>query len=144
MTTGTMRVGDTTGAERRLGPVGRLAILVLVVAGVVVSAPSGFGVFWFVPYAAVGAVLVIRRPRMSIGWFLLALGWCLALAATSVEATPEQFAGGTVALPVALFVVAPWGSMGFYLFAVLAITFPTGTIMKILLLQVMLAVMREP
>jgi hypothetical protein len=31
-----------------------------------------------------------------------------------------------VALPVALFVVVPWGSMGFYLFAVLAITFPSG------------------
>jgi hypothetical protein len=121
--------GQSTGiAARPLGMRGRVAVGMLCVLGVVASAPSGFGVLWFVPYAAVGAVLMIRRPRTSVGWFLFALGWSLAFAATSVDATAEEFAGGTVPVPLALLAVVPWGSIGFYLFAVLAITFPSGRI----------------
>ena len=59
---------------RALGLAGRLAIvgLVIILGGVVaVTSPTGPTGLEFIPYAGIGALLVIRRPRTSIGWILL-------------------------------------------------------------------------
>ena len=115
---------------RTLGLVGRLAIVSLVIGGAIVTVtspmgPSGLG---FIPYAGTGALLVIRRPRTSIGWILLALGSCYALLSVQVGATAEQFADGTVGLPVALFAIvhSGLGTTLLFLYAVLAMVFPSG------------------
>jgi len=109
---------------------GQLAIVVLVVAETIVAAtspngPSGLG---FIPYAAVGAVLVIRRPRTSIGWILVGMGFCFALVSISVVGTASEFEDGTVALPVALFAIvhSGLGTTAFFLYAVLTMVFPSG------------------
>jgi hypothetical protein len=96
---------------RTLGWVGRLAIVGLVIGGAIVTAtspvgPSGLG---FIPYAGIGALLVMRRPQTSIGWILLGLGSCYALLSVPVSARAEQFADGTVGLPVALFAIVQSG-----------------------------------
>jgi hypothetical protein len=123
--TGTERAAAT---ERPLGPAGRLGVGALVVAGVIVGAPSGFGVFWYVPYAGVGALLVVRRPSTSIGWILLGLGWCLAMATITVNATARQFAAGSVGPVTAgvAVITSLAGTTGFVLFGLLAIVFPSG------------------
>jgi hypothetical protein len=111
-----------------LGLAGRIGVIALVIAGALVAATSGFGLIFFLPYAAVGALLAIRRPHTSIGWILLAMAGSFAFGTAKVDATVQQFADGTVAPPVALFAFAEGGSfaMAFYLFAVLGIVFPTG------------------
>jgi signal transduction histidine kinase len=115
---------------RTLGWVGRLAIVGLVIGGAIVTAtspvgPSGLG---FIPYAGIGALLVMRRPQTSIGWILLGLGSCYALLSVPVSARAEQFADGTVGLPVALFAIvhSGLGTTAFFLYAVLAMVFPSG------------------
>jgi signal transduction histidine kinase len=115
---------------RTLGWVGRLAIVGLVIGGAIVTAtspvgPSGLG---FIPYAGIGALLVMRRPQTSIGWILLGLGSCYALLSVPVSARAEQFADGTVGLPVALFAIvhSGLGTTAFFLYAVLAMEFPSG------------------
>ncbi len=103
-------------------------LAVAFLAGAVISAPSGFGLLWFVPYAGVGTVLAVRRPRSPIGWILLALGWAFVLVTLPVNATAEQFATGTVDPITAVggILSATMGAAGFYLLAVLAIVFPSG------------------
>lgn len=116
------------GFERSLGLPWRLVIVLSLVAGCILSAPSGFGLLWFVPYAGVGALLAIRRPSSPIGWLLMALGWAFALVTLTLDATPDQFAAGTLAPQVAILasVTANQGTLGFFLLALLAIIFPSG------------------
>ena len=81
-------------AIRPLGILGRIAIVIPAVVGAIIAAPSGFGLFWFIPYVAVGPFLVVRRPGTSIGWILSALAWGFALVTLSVDATAGQFVDG--------------------------------------------------
>jgi len=122
------RAEPAAATERPLGLAGRLAVGAIVVAGAALAAPSGFGLFSFVPCSGVGALLAIRRPRTSIGWILLGLGWALGLATATVGPSAEPFLAGTVdPITAALTVFASIaGSAGFYLFAVLATVFPSG------------------
>src|SRR4249919_800478 len=117
-----------TPVAPELGLLGRIAIVGFVVAGGLVALHSSLNIGLFVPYAAVGGLLVIRRPRSSIGWILLGIAWQFALLTAPLDATVQQFADGSVAPPVAIFAVAEGisGGLVFYLFAVLAFVFPTG------------------
>ena len=90
-----------TAPERSLGRPGQLVIGILFIAGAIVAAPSIYGLIWFIPFGAVGALLMIRRPRTSIGWILFGLAWCFGLVTTSVDATAQQFDDGSVGLPTA-------------------------------------------
>jgi hypothetical protein len=107
----------------------QVAILGVVVAGAVVAA--GSGPIWlgpFIPFAGVGALLAIRRPRTSIGWILIGLGWSFAILMAPVHATAQQLAAGTADLPAAVLAVAQGGGgpAAFFLFALLAVVFPSG------------------
>lgn len=92
------------------------------------TSPSGPTGLLAVPYAAMGAILVIRRPRTSIGWILMGLATCFALISVPVTGTPQEFADGSVDLPVALFAIIHngLGTTSFFLFAVLVMVFPSG------------------
>jgi hypothetical protein len=115
-------------ARRQLGRVASGVVWLVVVAAVVVGAPSGFGLLWAIPYGGVGAVLAIRRPSSSIGWLLIGFAWAFALVTASVDATAAQFADGTVPPVTAAFTVvtSTMGLVLFLLIAVLAIVFPSG------------------
>ena len=115
-------------AVRPLGLAGRIAVVGLVVLGAIVATPSGMGLLLFLPYAAVGGILAVRRPRTSIGWLLLGMAWSFAPVNITFDATVQQFADGTISPLVAVFAVM-WnmsGGVGFLLFGVLALVFPTG------------------
>jgi hypothetical protein len=116
--------------RRAVGLAGGLAIVGLVIGAVIVVAtspigPSGLG---FIPYAGTGAILVIRRPRTSIGWILLAQGSCYVLLSVPVGARAEQFTAGNLDLPIAVFAIvhAGLGTTVFFLYGVLAMVFPSG------------------
>ncbi len=118
----------TTGTERSIGWPGRLILGALFVIGAVVATPGGFGLLWFISYAGVGTLLVIRRPRTSIGWLLIAIGWSFAIGQSPAIGTPEQFAAGSLDPMSAGFDVLTTiaGLATPYLFIVLAIVFPSG------------------
>ena len=119
---------DVPVTTRSLGVPARLVLGALLLGGVIVSAPTGFGVLWFVPFATVGTLLAVRRPSTSIGWILIGIGWSLAIATLTIDATPEQFAAGSVEpLTAGLAVITSMaGASGFLLIATLAIVFPSG------------------
>ena len=110
-----------------LGLLGRIAVIGIVITGALVTVPSGIGIF-FIPYASVGALLAIRRPRTSIGWILLAIGWFFAILPTPIDATAQQFADMSVSWPLGLFAVVRSASVPapFLLLAMLAVVFPSG------------------
>lgn len=94
--------------------------------------PGGLSLFVliaaYVPYAAVGSILVIRRPRNLIGWVLLGMGWTFAVSFLPIDATARELQ--TLTAPPLQEAIA-WLTefslpLTFALFAMLAFLFPTG------------------
>ena len=115
---------------RMLGLAARLAIVGLVIGAQILSTTSSYGPAGLLslPYGAMGAVLVMRRPQNSIGWILLGMALGFALVSVPVTGTSQQFADGSVDLSVALFAIihAGLGTTLTFLFAVLVMVFPSG------------------
>jgi hypothetical protein len=119
-------------AGRRIG-LGRLARTVIVVAlfaaGAVVATIAESALIIYVAYAAVGAILVDRRPANRIGWLLVTIAWSFALGFLPVRATAEALQ--TLTAPPLVLAVAWFKSSWSFpltigLIACLAIVFPTG------------------
>jgi hypothetical protein len=146
---------STEAVAPELGRLGRIAVIAIVIAGALVAAlvtPSGFGLVWFIPFAGIGALLAIRRPRTSIGWILLALAWLLATVWIPVER--DQFADVTVSWPLRLFALVhgAFGPLALLLLALLAVVFPSGrlptgrwgTVVRVALVVGLLLVLASP
>jgi hypothetical protein len=121
--------GTSAAAEKvapELGRLGRIAVIGIVIAGALVAAGSTIGIVEFIPFAGVGALLAIRRPRTSIGWILLALAWTFAISFVAVEA--GQVTDATVSWPLRLFALVHGasGPAGLLLVALLAVVYPSG------------------
>lgn len=104
-------------------------VLVLAATGGVVAAIAGSAVIVYVPYAMVGAILVIKRPGNGIGWLLTAIAWQFTVGWLPVQATIEELQTLTappIVLAVAWFKVSLGLPLAFALIACLAIVFPTG------------------
>jgi len=103
-------------------------VLSLAAAGGVVAAFAGTALVVYVPYATVGAILVIRRPGNGIGWLLTAIAWQFTVGWLPIQATVEELQ--TLTAPPIVLAVAWVHSSGlplaFALIACLAIVFPTG------------------
>src|SRR5215212_7160108 len=84
-------------AERRaLTVLGRVVLAGVFALGLLVGYSSGLGLLLYVPFAGVGAYLAVRRPRMSIGWMLFAVGWGFALISSRLDVSLAQFDAGTL------------------------------------------------
>jgi len=102
-------------------------VLAGALGAIAVGATSGFGLIFAIPYASIGALLAIRRPRTWIGWILLLMGWAHALAAASIGGTEAEFAAGPpLPLAVAAVATAAAGTAVFVCYTFLAIVFPSG------------------
>jgi hypothetical protein len=94
--------------------------------------PGGLSLFVliaaYVPYAAVGSILVTRRPRNLIGWVLLGMGWSFAVAFLPIQASVQELQTLTAPpLQEAIAWLTEWSlPLTFALFAQLAFLFPTG------------------
>jgi hypothetical protein len=150
---GTSAAATTVPPE--LGLLARIAVVGVVIAGGLVAAlatPSGLGLVWFIPFAGIGALLAIRRPRTSIGWILLALAWLSATVFIPVER--DQFADVTVSWPLRLFafIHGAAGPLALLLLALLAVVFPSGrlptgrwgTVVRVALVVGLLLVLASP
>jgi hypothetical protein len=125
----TSHVGATSPDSRPLGWPGRIAVIALVVPALLVGLASGYGFLAVAPYGFVGVFLAIRRPRNSVGWLLLALGWAFGFAFVIVPtAAAQQLLGG--AAPPAVMALAVLSNLGggsiILLLLVIALVFPSG------------------
>ena len=111
-----------------IGPAGRLVVAGLVAVGVIIGMLGGIGLIWFIPYASVGALLAIRRPRTSIGWILLGLSLASVIVVAPLPGTVQQFGDATLDLPIEPLAILQGGSgpAAFLLYALLATVFPSG------------------
>jgi len=116
--------------RRILSTSARLTIVGVAISAALLStlSPQGPAGLLSLPYAVMGAILVLRRPRTTIGWLLIGVGLCFSLLGAPVSGTPQEYAGGSVELPVALWAVIHngLGTTGFFFFAVLVMVFPSG------------------
>src|SRR6266550_7705915 len=107
-------------------------VVALVVAIVVVGLPTALSqiiaLLVYLPYALVGALLAIRRPRNLIGWLLIGIGWGLLFGFQPIAAVSESLRNGTAApLVMAIAWVKGWSWLGaFGLFVVVTVLFPSG------------------
>ena len=122
--------------------VGLLYLLGLVVAGISLSAlwlsdrPGTSSLIIltaaYAPYAAVGSILVARRPRNLIGWVLIGMGWTFAVSFLPIDATAHELQTMTASpLQEAIAWLNAWTvSLTFALFATLAFCYPTGRLAR--------------
>src|SRR6188768_2036830 len=79
-------------------------ILGLIVA---LAASDGGGLAFFIAFAGTGAYLVSVRPRNSVGWLLVLIGWGLVMGTVRVTAPPAALLSGDLTLGQAL---AAWAN----------------------------------
>lgn len=115
-------------AKPDLGVLGRILLAAVFGVGLLLGYSSGLGLALYIPFAGVGAFLALRRPRMSIGWMLFAVGWGFALISSRVDASLGQFEAGTVELADRAFIVLQgFGYIAaFLLLPTLVLAFPSG------------------
>jgi class 3 adenylate cyclase len=103
-------------------------VAAIVLAGVPSAVLNGIPLLVYLPYALVGALLVIRRPRNPIGWLLVGVGWALLAGFGRVPATAESLRTGTASPLVMLMAWQQgWSWLGaFGLFVVITVIFPAG------------------
>jgi hypothetical protein len=106
---------------------GRLALAVLVAAGLLLQPNPGTAVF-FLPYVIVGAILVARRPRNPIGWILVVIAYGFVGTTTPSNLDVAALQAGTAPIDQALpaWVVGWSGHVGYACFFALAVLFPAG------------------
>lgn len=108
--------------------VGRAALVVLLLAGAALASFDVVALGQYLPYAIVGGLLVIRRPRNAIAWLLIALGFAFIGTSVPPDLDLEALVAGTASTRDFLHVWAgTWaGTVLFTLFAALAFVFPSG------------------
>jgi hypothetical protein len=111
-----------------LGRVSVTAFVLVLATGILFALQDPFTVLFFCSYAAMGAILVIRQPRNTIGWLLVAIGFGFIGTTTDPGLDVAALEAGTAGFRDSVTVwLAAWsGGAQFLLFFVLMIIFPTG------------------
>jgi len=115
--------------RRIAGRIAAVSLLALLIVGVVIAATQDFYVpIFYVSYASVGYVLVVRRPRDFLGWLLILLAYGFITVGSSFPVDAAGLEAGTASAGDYLVVwVATWaGYLFFASFIALALLFPTG------------------
>ena len=121
---------ERDAGSRQIGPIRRLFIGALVVAGLWFAAGDLLSSVLFLWYAGVGAVLAVRRPGNAIGWILLALAWSFVLVNAPLITTKADLLAGT-AVPweeVKAWLTGWSGGAIFALYFLLTVVFPSGRV----------------
>ena len=105
-----------------------LLVAAILLAGIPFAVIGGFGLVVYPPYAGVGALLTLRRPRNPIGWLLIALSWTFLFAFQPTRATTAALQAG---IAPSFDVLMAWSSAwlpttGFLILLVIMIIFPAG------------------
>jgi hypothetical protein len=108
----------------------RLVVLAALVAGTLFASVDPFSTFFFLCYAAVGALLVFRRPGQVIGWLLVALafGFIGTTSQPGVD-VPALLRGDATVRDILVVWIGAWsGYATFTGFVLLMFLFPSGRI----------------
>lgn len=122
----------TTGSVRSRRHHGSLllgaAVGTLLLVGLALAAVDAITLGTYLVFAAIGGVLVYRRPRNAIGWLLIGIGFTFIGTTTPPGLDIAGLQAGTASLrDQAYAVVSAWaGGMSFLLYAALAMIFPSG------------------
>ena len=119
---------DRRAMPRALGAVGRLVLVALLVVGLVLALEDPFTILFYGSYALAGALLVIRRPRNSIGWLLLLIGIGFIGTTARRDLDLDALVAGTATTRDFLLAwFGSWaGGLTFTAFLALTILFPSG------------------
>jgi hypothetical protein len=107
-------------------------LLVAVVAACfVINLSSPPGMIAFLPYAAVGSLLVLRRPRQVTGWLLLGMAAGFTLVGRPTDAVEWAIATGNEAwLPILAWTGTMVAIGVFVGLALIPAVFPSGTLQR--------------
>ena len=116
--------------DRPLGRVGRLVLALGLVLCTAFASVDPLTLLFFLSYAAVGVVLVIRRPRNSIGWLALAIGmWNIPTTARPGMDVAALAAGTASTADFVAFWLGSWaGTASFASLFALMVIFPSGNL----------------
>ena len=107
-----------------------LAVALVLGGGValVVDVGDPFAALFYLPYAAVGALLVARRPRNLVGWVVFALGFSFIGTSNPPNIDVAALRASTPSMRDATWAwLSSWtGNAGFYLYLALTLVFPEG------------------
>ena len=119
-------------AERPAPRVAAALVVAIVLLGLPTAASQIIALLVYLPYALVGALLAILRPRNLIGWLLIGIGWGLLFGFQPVPVTAETLRNGTAGPLVMLIAwVKGWSWLGaFGLFVIVTVLFPAGHMPK--------------
>jgi hypothetical protein len=108
--------------------VGEILLGILFVVGLLLAVSAGFqSVTYYVPYATVGLVLVIRRRGHAIGWLLLILAGLSVTSTTSFTSSGPLIDGtAPIGERILAWTTVLVGPPVFCAYAVLAMVFPSG------------------
>jgi hypothetical protein len=122
--------GRAIGLRRAglLATPGRLLLVALLAAGFVLAAADPFSAVFYGSYALAGALLVVRRPRNSIGWLVLAIAAGFVGTTSRAGLDLDALVAGTSSVGDFLVAwVASWaGGLSFVGYLALTILFPSG------------------
>lgn len=114
--------------HRRLGIVPTLGLVVLLIVGLALAVVDPFTLLFYLSYASIGAIVAIRRPRNSIGWLLILIGFGFIGTTSPPGVDAAALAAGTVSVwgRLAVWVTSWSGSAGFLGYFALTLIFPSG------------------
>lgn len=125
-----MTVSRDLDTTRIAAVLGRLALAAVLLAGLALALATADQITLgtYATFAAMGGLLVHRRPRNAIGWLLIGIGFMFVGTTTPPGLDVGALQAGTASLRDQAYAwVSPWaGGMSFLLYATLAMTFPSG------------------
>ncbi len=112
----------------RLGTVRTVGLTAILVLGTVLALANPLWLLAYLAYVSVGAVLVVRRPRIVIGWLLIGIAFAPVGTVGASRVDTVALAAGTASLGEELTAwVGSWsGSSLFVAFFALMVVFPSG------------------
>jgi hypothetical protein len=88
----------------------------------------------FIPFGIVGAVIVARQPRNTIGWLCCAIGLgtslCQFVEDYAFNALARDLPGGAALAILAILAASPWGILLGLIGIFLPLLFPTGRLLS--------------
>ncbi len=112
----------------RLGRGPTLVLLAVLIVGLALAVADPFTVVSYLAYVTVGGMVVIRRPRTSIGWLLIAIAFGFIGTSARPDFDIAALKAGTAGIRDTLIAwLAGWsGSADYLLFFALIVVFPSG------------------
>jgi hypothetical protein len=114
--------------ERQLGRVGRVALVGILIGGTILAATDPISLLFYLGYASVGVLLVIRRTSNPIGWLLLLIAFSFIGTTARPGTDVQTLQAGTATTGELVFAwTSSWAGLVSYLaFVGLAVLFPSG------------------